>query len=278
MRSVDSPSANKIMRPGSEPSRIPVLMYHRVGAPHAPDDRVYCIPPDRFASHLHALDGAGYTPIPIETFVDWLDGSNPKLPARPFVLTFDDGFADLHRHAWPLLRELGWPATVFLVAGQIGGHDRWMQSPGRTRPLTPLLEPAQLSEMAATGMSFHSHSATHADLPTLADEALTEEIAGSRERLGALLGGPVNFFAYPYGHHDERVVAAVEAAGYRAAFSVLTGFNRRDVDRWRIRRLDVYGTDTPRALLRKIRLGTNDGSLRAVFGYYRQRLLTRARR
>ena len=88
----------------------------------------------------------------------------------------------------------------------------------------------------------------------------------------------MNFFAYPYGHHDERVVAAVEAAGYRAAFSVLTGFNRRDVDRWRIRRLDVYGTDTPRALLRKIRLGTNDGSLRAVFGYYRQRLLTRARR
>jgi peptidoglycan/xylan/chitin deacetylase (PgdA/CDA1 family) len=262
--------------PVSGPTRIPVLMYHRVGVPHAPDDRTYCITPARFESHMRALEGAGYTAVPIETLVAWLEGCSAKLPARPFVLTFDDGFADLHRHAWPLLHDLGWPATIFLVTGLIGDHDRWMQLPGRHRPRTPLLTAAQVAEMAAAGIRFHSHSSTHADLVTLSGDALTEEIARSRQRLGELLGRPVDCFAYPFGHHDERVVAAVKAAGYRAAFSVLSGFNQRDADRWRIRRLDVFGTDTPRELLRKVRLGTNDGSLRAACRYYWRRLLPRA--
>lgn len=270
--------ASQAASPDSGPDRIPVLMYHRVGTPHAADDSTYCITPKGFESHVRALANAGYIPIPIETFVSWMDGASTALPAHPFVLSFDDGFADLHQHAWPILRDLGWPATIFMVSDLIDGHDRWMQSPGRTRPRTPLLGAAQISEMAAAGIEFHSHSSTHADLPTLSDEALSAEIGGSRQRLGELLGRPVDFFAYPYGHHDERVIAAVKAAGYRAAFSVLSGFNRRDVDRWRIRRLDVFGTDTPRELLRKIRFGTNDGSLRAVFRYYRQRLLPRAGR
>ncbi len=254
-------------------ARIPVLMYHRVGVPHGTNDRIYCVTPERFESHMQALVSAGYEPVSIEAFVAWLDGASVALPHRPFVLTFDDGFADLHRHAWPLLRRLGWPATVFLVAELVGDHDRWMQKPGGARPLTPLLDSKQVREMATDGVSFHSHSSAHADLVALGEDALRSEIIGSRQRLGELLGHPVDFFAYPYGHHDDRVVAAVKAAGYRAAFSVLSGFNRRDVDRWRIRRLDVFGTDTPRELLRKIRLGTNDGSLKAACRYYWQRLL-----
>ncbi len=124
-----------------------------------------------------------------------------------------------------------------------------------------------------TPASLQSHSTNHRSLRGLGDAELEDEVAGSRSRLQALLGIPVEFFAYPYGHHDERVVTAVKAAGYRAAFSVLSGFNRRDVDRWRIRRLDVFGTDTPRQMLRKVRLGTNDGSFKAACGYYWQRLL-----
>jgi peptidoglycan/xylan/chitin deacetylase (PgdA/CDA1 family) len=85
----------------------------------------------------------------------------------------------------------------------------------------------------------------------------------------------VDFLAYPYGHYDDRVLNAARAAGYRAAFSVQPGFNRRDVDRFRLRRLDVFGTDTARALVRKITLGSNDGSLGNWLGYGANRLLAR---
>lgn len=253
-------------------ARVPVLMYHRVGIPHHAGDRRYCVEPPCFAAHVHALAKAGYQPVSAERFVEWLDGGSVLNVPRPFVLTFDDGYAGIHEHAWPLLRELGWPATVFLVAGLVGNHDRWMQSPGATRPLTPLLNEAQIAEMAAGGWSFHSHSMHHRSLTALTGDALIEEVAGSRERLRALLGTPADFFAYPYGHHDSQVVAAVRTAGYRAAFSVQPGFNRRHVDRYRIRRLDVFGQDSPRELLRKIRFGSNDGSLATVGRYYWHRI------
>ncbi|MGE3771504.1 MAG: polysaccharide deacetylase family protein [Gammaproteobacteria bacterium] len=257
----------------NEPAeRLPVLMYHRVGTPHHAGDRTYCIEPARFAAHLRALADAGQRPIAIEDFLQWLEHGSPVPQAGAFVLTFDDGYADVHEHAWPLLRELGWPATVFLVAGLVGDHDRWMQAPGVSRPPTPLLDLAQIAEMAAGGWSFHSHSMHHRSLTALAGDALVEELAGSRERLRALLGSAVDCLAYPYGHHDSQVVAAVRAAGYRAAFSVQPGFNRRHVDRYRIRRLDVFGQDSPRELLRKIRFGSNDGSLATIGRYYWNRL------
>jgi hypothetical protein len=85
----------------------------------------------------------------------------------------------------------------------------------------------------------------------------------------------VDYIAYPFGHLDERVEAATRTAGYRAAFSTQPGFNRSDVNRLRIRRLDVFGTDTPAMLLRKVRLGSNDGTLGNAVRYYFQQITRR---
>jgi peptidoglycan/xylan/chitin deacetylase (PgdA/CDA1 family) len=94
------------------------------------------------------------------------------------------------------------------------------------------------------------------------------ELGESRTALQHLLGRPVNFLAYPFGHVDERVAAAARSAGYRAAVSTQPGFNRQDVDRFHIRRIDVFGTDTTSMLLRKVRLGTNDGTFSNLAHYY----------
>jgi hypothetical protein len=77
---------------------------------------------------------------------------------------------------------------------------------------------------------------------------------------------------------DERVVAAARRAGYRAAFSTQPGFNRPGADPFRVRRIDVYGTDTPAMLLRKVRLGTNNGSLMNLARYYAGRARARLER
>ncbi|HMY77763.1 MAG TPA: polysaccharide deacetylase family protein, partial [Thauera aminoaromatica] len=104
---------------------------------------------------------------------------------------------------------------------------------------------------------------------------LQAQLAGARDDLEALLGEPVDYLAYPYGRYDERVLRQARHAGYRAAFSVQPGFNRPEVDRFRLRRLDVFGTDTPAMLRRKITLGSNDGRLTAALRYNAGRVLAR---
>ena len=257
--------------PTKDVGRVTVLMYHRVG--HAKNDweARYCVSPERFARHIRALERCGMRPCSVEDFVAWLEGAC-TLRQGSFVLTFDDGFLGLYEHAFPLLSKMGWPATVFLVSGLIGKQDDWTGQKNPSGNTYPLLGRHEIEEMARGGFSFHSHSRSHPDLRQLSADALMRELAGARQDLEYLLGRPVSYLAYPYGWYDENVVEAVKASGYAAAFSVQPGFNRRDVDRYRIRRLDVYGTDTASALLRKVTFGSNDGSWIRSLRYYAGRL------
>jgi len=129
--------------------------------------------------------------------------------------------------------------------------------------------------MATDGFSFHAHSRHHRDLTTLTDSELADEVAGCRTELETL-GLTISYYAYPYGRFAEREARAVAAAGFTAAFSVQPGFNRLGVDPYRIRRLDIFGTDSPAMLLRKIALGSNDGRLAAWASYYVKQLGARA--
>jgi peptidoglycan/xylan/chitin deacetylase (PgdA/CDA1 family) len=254
--------------------RVPVLMYHRVGEANNDWERKYCIGAQRFSDHMRTLARAGWRAVPIDDFFAWLD-DRMELPEQSFLLTFDDGFLGVHEHAAPVLAELGWPATVFLVSQLIGQRDTWCEAHNPSGVTYPLMDASHIRELRGQGFSFHSHTRNHADLPTLGDGPLNDQLAGARKDLQALLGEEVPYLAYPYGHYDDRVLQAARAAGYRAAFSVQPGFNRRDIDRFRLRRLDVFGTDSAAALRRKITLGSNDGSLAHSLRYGANRVLAR---
>lgn len=254
--------------------RIPVLMYHRIGTAHNDWERKYCVSPERFEAQMKTLARAGWQAVPSRDFCSWLDGGK-ALPEKSFVLTFDDGFLGVHEHAAPVLRALKWPATVFLVSQLIGQRDMWCAAHNPSGQTYPLMTADHVRELLDAGFVFHSHTRTHADLTTLDDAALQDQLAGSRADLQTLLGQPVPLLAYPYGNHDDRVVAAAKRAGYLFAFSVQPGFNRRDVPPFRIRRLDVFGTDTPSMLIRKIRLGSNDGTFRAWSRYCMKQISAR---
>lgn len=255
-------------------TRIPVLMYHRVGIANNPWEARYAIRPVDFLAHMETLARKGYHAVSVDAFMDWLEGGVP-LPTKAFVLTFDDGFRGVREHALPVLEHLGWPFTVFLVSDLISGEDLWTRALNPDGVTYPLLDEDEINDMLARGVSFHSHTRSHADLPTLNDAQLADQLASPRETLAKLVGHNVPYIAYPFGHVDERVEAATRAAGYRAGFSTQPGFNRQDVNPFRIRRLDVFGTDTPAMLLRKIKLGTNDGSLAHAARYYLGQLKSR---
>jgi peptidoglycan/xylan/chitin deacetylase (PgdA/CDA1 family) len=258
----------------SAASRVPVLMYHRVGGADNGWEARYAISPENFAAHMKMLADHGHQAVDIDRLVDWLEGGEP-LPEGAFLLTFDDGFRGVREHALPVLEQLGWPFTVFLVSDLIGNEDVWTRASNPSGKVFPLLNGEEIRDMQQRGCHFHSHTRNHPSLPKLDDAALADQLQGSRLALTELLGHDVHYIAYPFGHLDERVEAATRAAGYRAAFSTQPGFNRRDVNRFRIRRLDVYGTDTPAMLARKIRLGDNDGSLGHAARYYLARLAER---
>jgi peptidoglycan/xylan/chitin deacetylase (PgdA/CDA1 family) len=254
--------------------RIPVLMYHRIGETHNNWERKYCVSPARFARQMEMLARKGYQAVGIEVFLSWLEGGT-ELPDKSFVLTFDDGFLGVYDFAAPVLERLGWPATVFLVSSLTGKRDEWCRSENPSGATYPLLDRSHIESLAKRGFSFHSHSRRHRRLTQLSDEELGDELAGSRRELLEVLGTPPDILAYPYGLYDERVIEGAQRAGYRAAFSVQPGFNRRGVDRFRIRRLDIFGTDSTAALGRKVTLGTNDGSFLHSLRYAASRVMAR---
>ena len=154
--------------------RIPVLMYHRLGTPdHAHD--IYCISPALFAAHMHVLAGAGYQAVSIDAFHAWRNGTL-SLPDGAFVLTFDDGFTGVYDFAAPVLIEMGWTATVFLVAGKLGGLSDWQVTVDEQMRAHPLMDDVQLKSLAKQGFSLHSHSLLHRDLTTLDETVLLEDL------------------------------------------------------------------------------------------------------
>jgi len=261
-------------QPLSATSRVTVLMYHRVGDAANDLERRYCVSPERFAAHMHALRKHGMQACSLENFVAWLRGDR-ELVEGTFVLTFDDGFLGVYEHAFPLLERMRWPAVMFLVTGLIGKEDKWSREENPPRRAYQLLGKKEIAEMSERGFAFESHSRSHADLTTLDHAALSRELAGARQDLEDLLGKPVRYLAYPYGRFNDAVMQAAQASGYEGAFSTQPGFNRRGVDRLRMRRLDVSGSDSASALLRKVTYGGNHGSWWQPLRYYAERLRTR---
>ncbi len=147
---------------------------------------------------------------------------------------FDDSLVGVHHHAMPILLDLGLPATVFAVSDALGSSPSWWPGAG------DVMTAAQLLEMAELGFGVASHTRSHPSLPTLGRSRLGDELGGSRRALEDLVSGPVDLFAYPYGHHDPTVRLAVAEAGYRAGYSFLNGRLTAGLDRYRLPRLNMW--------------------------------------
>lgn len=182
-------------------------MYHAVQ--RLPDP--ICVSPERLRSQLDWLVDRGLRGVSVAELLRARAQGDPR---RLVGLTFDDGFRDFFT-AIPLLRERGFTASVYVVAGKFGDVNDWDPA-----PRLPLLSVAEIREVAAAGFEVGSHSLTHARLPALPDAEVEREIRASREALGEVLGSPPAGFCYPYGAYDSRVVRVVSAAGYEYACAV----------------------------------------------------------
>jgi peptidoglycan/xylan/chitin deacetylase (PgdA/CDA1 family) len=175
---------------------------------------------------------------------------------RTLAITFDDAFRSVIELAFPLLAERGLVATVFVPTSFVeedrpaawDGVSRWLGTAheSKMRPLSP----SELVELAESGWEIGSHTCTHPHLTRLDDEELAWELTESRRRCGELVGSPCFSLAYPYGDFDERVLRAVETAGYRAAGTVPTRFHPATALAWP--RIGIWHGDTDRTFALKI--------------------------
>jgi peptidoglycan/xylan/chitin deacetylase (PgdA/CDA1 family) len=208
-----------------------ILTYHSIAAGSSP----LHTPPSVFARQMEWLRSRAQV-VALEQVVSALRGRRP-LPARSVVLTFDDGFADFHENAAPILLRLGFPAIVFLPVDYCGGTNRWPGQPAWVRE-QPLMSWAQVRELAERGIQFGSHSRSHPKLTELGPEKLEAELVESAQEIRSRAGCEARFFCYPYGQWNAAVRQAVQRH-YEGACSTGVGQVERDADPFALPRVDA---------------------------------------
>jgi peptidoglycan/xylan/chitin deacetylase (PgdA/CDA1 family) len=225
-----------------EPAGATLLIYHRVGGGTTDE---LDLAPERFRAQVRQLSDADV--VTLDAALDRLDVGD----LRPsFVLTFDDGFADMHEHAWPLLREHRLPFTLYLASGYMGAPMRWPGSTARGAPGTGLGWP-QIREMVDSGLcTVANHTHDH-----VRPEALTaEQLDLCSETVERETGVRPQHFTYPWGIAVPAMEDAMRAR-FRSASTGELGRNDAATDRLRLRRVPVRRTDPDRFFAAKLRDG-----------------------
>jgi peptidoglycan/xylan/chitin deacetylase (PgdA/CDA1 family) len=234
-----------VISPISAPNvSIPILMYHRVDD-IAPDE--YWVLRDEFESQMKALVAYGYQPVLTEDIYNY-NYYGGALPAKPVVITFDDGYEDVYTHAYPVMLQEGLFGEIYVVT------DVTESSPAARRfsslfmgvkgQWNPHLTWPEIIEMAGNGMVFGSHTRTHRDLTTLSDEEMESELMGSQQDLHSQAGIVATSFSYPYGAGDDsgEVHQLLARYGYSTAVSAWNGLcETRNADPLDLKRVRIYG-------------------------------------
>jgi peptidoglycan/xylan/chitin deacetylase (PgdA/CDA1 family) len=222
---------------GSMPA---VLMYHSVTT-YQHDPYLVTVSPARFGEQMRWLRRRGLRGVSVAELL----AARECGAGRDLVgLTFDDGYADFTEHALPVLARQGFTATVFVIAGRLGGDNAW----DADGPRKPLMTARQVRQVADAGIEIGSHGLRHQSLPGAAGPALTAEVENSRVVLQGVSGQPVAGFCYPYGDVDERVVAGVRGAGYEYGCAI---WPCAQTGRHALPRTYVGDADSPRRLWAK---------------------------
>lgn len=199
--------------------------------PAGPPYDSWAVSPARFAAQMEWLARRGWRGISVGE-------SLQKRRRRSIALSFDDGYADFLEEAWPVLRRHGFGATLFVLAGCLGGTADWSPVWG-----APLLGAPQLRRLAAAGVEIAAHGLRHRPLDGLSRQAARRELALARRGLEQAVGCQVSGLAYPYGRTSPSLRKAAAGAGFRWAATARGGRNHAGTPRLALRRTLIRGSD-----------------------------------
>jgi len=212
---------------------VPILMYHYIRpAPSIYTDYLgyrLTVTPGDFTAQMDWLASSGYHPVDFNDLRSYFSGAVP-LPAKPVVITFDDGYADLYTTAYPILQVHKFKAVAYIVTSFVGQAS--------------YVTAAQVQEMDRHGIQIASHTVDHANVAKASLYWATAQLAASKTWLENLTGHSVVDFAYPSGKYSATAIAALQATGYDTAVTELPGTVHSRADRYLWTRERAYGGES----------------------------------
>lgn len=206
---------------------VPILMYH--GVTEGKEGSLF-VTPENFSEQMKYLHSKGYNVISLHRLVKGITNGE-EFSAGTVVITFDDGFEDNYRHAFPILRKYQMPATIFLITGYIGKDPEY-------------LDWDQIALMLDNGIAFGGHTRNDIYLPSLKERGkLKVEIAGSKEDIEEATNRVARYFCYPIGGFNETIKEIVKESGYKGACTTNRGSDRYNKDVFELTRVKVTNSD-----------------------------------
>ena len=219
---------------------IPVIQYHMIDVPpRGARVRGGFTPPARFARQMAHLAESGFVFYTAAELMEYFC-ANRRFPEKGIAITFDDGCTDNYTNAFPVLKELGIKATMFVVPSCIGETNSKTLPAGE--PPRPHFTREQILEMSKFGIEFGSHSMNHRLLHEIPLHEAQFEIESAKGYLEDLLQQPCKTFAYPAGFYTSDIERVIECAGHTCAFSTTYGPQDR-LDLYAINRTEIFRRD-----------------------------------
>ena len=231
-------------------NEIPILMYHRVvGDESETGVHGTYVTAKQFEEHLQILKNEDYEAL---TFEELELGKRFSDGKKKVIITFDDGYVDNYKYAFPVLKKYGYKAVIYLVSHL--DYNKWdVENSENPEKRFHLMDEEQLKEMLDYGIEFGGHTKTHPRLSKLSITEAKEEIFDSKKVLEEKLGVKMKSFAYPYGDLNDEVKNLVQKAGYIYGVATDSGPVCISDDLYQIRRIGIFPNITSFGFKRKIK-------------------------
>jgi len=219
-------------------------MYHHISVPPPDADDVrrdLSVTPQDFEEQLRYLTEAGYQSLTLSDLTYYL-AIGKRLPRRPIILTFDDGYLDNYTQAYPLLKKHGFVGTFFLTTAPIDQENE------------EYLSWDQVKEMSADGMEFEAHTYTHPDLRDQPVDYVVWQIMASKEAIEERTGKTSRFLSYPSGMYDQQVVDVLRSAHFWGAVTISQSDKQSSQQPFELKRIRIRGDDTLDSFVVKLHL------------------------
>lgn len=201
--------------------RIPILMYHSIS--DANPDNSLLVPPIMFKEQMDWLKNNGFTTMSLDEALE--AKSTGKVPKKPVVVTFDDGYLDNYTEAFPVLKENNMKGVFFVITDYMG------ETAGNSMSID------MLKEMKAAGMEIENHTSNHLELNSLSREDAYNSIKNGQIFLKEVLGVDSKYLCYPAGRYSEETIEIEKELGIKAAVTTQGGISSNSDGNYELKRV-----------------------------------------